>query len=130
MTIERIELTGDQIAGFEQNGKKIENGIWTGSQSSVTFQVTEPVYISQIAVTYSGEYQLNISSAGYATFSAARSYRMPERLQGAIVSVEGSTAHARFLYPAGSIVPAVKSHADESDDQIAKRKCDYNVYDQ
>ena len=106
LNIERIELTGNQIAGLEQNGKKIENGIWTGSQSSVTFQVTEPVYISQIAVTYSGEYQLNVSTAGYATFSAARNYCMPEGLQGAIVSIEGSTAHARFLYPAGSIVPA------------------------
>lgn len=106
LNIERIELTGNQIAGLEQNGGKIENGIWTGSQSSVTFQVTEPVYISQIAVTYSGEYQLNVSTAGYATFSAARNYRMPEGLQGAIVSIEGSTAHARFLYPAGSIVPA------------------------
>lgn len=106
LNIERIELTGNQIAGLEQNGEKIENGIWRGSQSSVTFQITEPVYISQIAVTYSGEYQLNVSTAGYATFSAARNYRMPEGLQGAIVCVEGSTAHARFLYPAGSIVPA------------------------
>ena len=106
LTIERIELTGNQIAGLEHNGEKIENGIWTGSQSSVTFQVTETVYISKITVTFSGEYQLNVSAAGYATFSAARSYRMPEGLQGAIVSVEGSTAHARFLYPAGSIVPA------------------------
>lgn len=106
LTIERIELTGNQIAGLEHNGEKIENGIWTGRQSSVTFQVTETVYISKITVTFSGEYQLNVSAAGYATFSAARSYRMPEGLQGAIVSVEGSTAHARFLYPAGSIVPA------------------------
>lgn len=106
LNIERIELTGNQIAGLEQNGEKIENGIWRGSQSSVTFQITEPVYISQIAVTYSGEYQLNVSTAGYATFSAARNYRMPEGLQGAIVCVEGSTAHARFLYPVGSIVPA------------------------
>lgn len=106
LTIERIELTGNQIVGLEHNGEKIENGIWTGRQSSVTFQVTETVYISKITVTFSGEYQLNVSAAGYATFSAARSYRMPESLQGAIVSVEGSTAHARFLYPAGSIVPA------------------------
>lgn len=106
LTIERIELTGNQIAGLEQNGEKIENGIWTGRQSSVTFQVTETMYISKITVTFSGEYQLNVSAAGYATFSAVRSYRIPEGLQGAIVCVEGSTAHARFLYPAGSIVPA------------------------
>lgn len=51
-------------------------------------------------------YTLNISAAGYATFTADKNFIIPAGVEGGIVIVEGTTANVNYVYTEGDIVPA------------------------
>ena len=51
-------------------------------------------------------YSLTISQYGYSTFGSPKAYVVPEGLEGAIVTVNNTTADLNFVYTEGDIVPA------------------------
>ena len=51
-------------------------------------------------------YTLNVTGAGYATFTSDKNYIIPAGVEGGIVTVEGTTANVNYVYTEGDIVPA------------------------
>ncbi|MBR5531536.1 MAG: chitobiase/beta-hexosaminidase C-terminal domain-containing protein [Bacteroidaceae bacterium] len=51
-------------------------------------------------------YTLNVTGAGYATFTSNKNYIIPAGVEGGIVTVEGTTANVNYVYAEGDIVPA------------------------
>lgn len=79
---------------------------WIGSAQSVTVEATATLKISTATITYARVYPLNISAAGYATFTSDKNYIIPAGVEGGIVTVEGTTANVNYVYTEGDIVPA------------------------
>ena len=80
---------------------------WIGSAQSVTVEATATLKISTATITYARVYYpLNISAAGYATFTSDLNYIIPAGVEGGIVTVEGTTANVNYVYTEGDIVPA------------------------
>lgn len=79
---------------------------WIGSAQSVTVTAEATLRISTATITYARVYTLNISAAGYATFTADKNFIIPAGIEGGIVTVEGTTANVNYVYTEGDIVPA------------------------
>ena len=69
--------------------------------------ISDYVDIRKLTVDYSGNYQLTVSEAGYATFAAQSNYIMPEGLQGGCATiVNGNEVKIDYIYQPGDVVPA------------------------
>ena len=64
------------------------------------------MYINSITIIWEVIDNLNISAAGYATFTSDLNYIIPAGVEGGIVTVEGTTANVNYVYTEGEIVPA------------------------
>lgn len=64
------------------------------------------MYINSITIIWEVIDTLNISAAGYATFTSDLNYIIPAGVEGGIVTVEGTTANVNYVYTEGDIVPA------------------------
>lgn len=64
------------------------------------------MYITSITIIWEQTYTLNVTGAGYATFTADKNFIIPAGVEGGIVTVEGTTANVNYVYTEGDIVPA------------------------
>lgn len=105
--IEKIEFTGSNIVNLLVKDIAVENRIWEGNERNVTFTATGTANIKTATITYIKYPFINISSVGYATFYTDQVYKMPEGLEGAIISaVDGVNLAANYCYQSGDVVPA------------------------
>lgn len=95
------EHNGRNILQYNSNNSPIFSCYSTGSQSPV--QLYKEVTSGSV-VEYA---QINITSAGYATYFNAFKYEMPTGLEGKIMKINaGGALEAVTVYDAGDVVPA------------------------
>lgn|GEM_PF-6707651 len=100
--ITKVLFEGSDLKNIGETDKT-----WEGNERSVTFTATGTAKIKTATITYIKYPFINISSVGYATFYTDQVYKMPEGLEGAIISaVDGVNLAANYCYQSGDIVPA------------------------
>lgn len=104
-----ISLENEELKVYNDNSDDIYGEIRLNTSSDLFScykeNSQEPITIYR-RIEVDGHTTLNISAAGYATFTADKNYIIPAGVEGGIVTVEGTTANVNYVYTEGDIVPA------------------------
>ena len=104
-----ISLENEELKVYNDNSDDIYGEIRLNTSSDLFScykeNSQEPITIYR-RIEVDGHTTLNISAAGYATFTSDKNYIIPAGVEGGIVTVEGTTANVNYVYTEGDIVPA------------------------
>ena len=104
-----ISLENEELKVYNDNSNDIYGEIRLNTSSALFScykeNSQEPITIYR-RIEGDGDTTLNISAAGYATFTSDKNYIIPAGVEGGIVTVEGTTANVNYVYTEGDIVPA------------------------
>ena len=104
-----ISLENEKLKVYNDNSDDIYGEIRLNTSSDLFScykeNSQEPITIYR-RIEVDGHTTLNISAAGYATFTSDKNYIIPAGVEGGIVTVEGTTANVNYVYAEGDIVPA------------------------
>ena len=104
-----ISLENEELKVYNDNSNDIYGEIRLNTSSDLFScykeNSQEPITIYR-RIEVDGDTTLNISAAGYATFTSDKNYIIPAGVEGGIVTVEGTTANVNYVYTEGDIVPA------------------------
>lgn len=93
-TSTELEITGD----YTYVGLRSNSGAMFITSITIIWEVAD----EEPEQTYT----LNVTGAGYATFTSDKNYIIPAGVEGGIVTVEGTAANVNYVYTEGDIVPA------------------------
>ena len=104
-----ISLENEELKVYNDNSDDIYGEIRLNTSSDLFScykeNSQEPITIYR-RIEVDGHTTLNISAAGYATFTSDKNFIIPAGVEGGIVTVEGTTANVNYVYTEGDIVPA------------------------
>lgn len=104
-----ISLENEELKVYNDNSDDLYGEIRLNTSSNLFScykeNSQEPITIYR-RIEVDGHTTLNISAAGYATFTSDKNYIIPAGVEGGIVTVEGTTANVNYVYTEGDIVPA------------------------
>ena len=104
-----ISIENEKLKVYNDNSDDIYGEIRLNTSSDLFScykeNSQEPITIYR-RIEVDGHTTLNISAAGYATFTSDKNYIIPAGVEGGIVTVEGTTANVNYVYAEGDIVPA------------------------